>query len=44
MVDQRFSDGDIGAIRLDPKTQDKATRKICEGHSTLEAIRCLKSY
>ncbi|BAE46150.1 putative transposase (plasmid) [Rhodococcus erythropolis PR4] len=34
----------ISRIRLDPKTQVYVEKKISEGHSKLEAIRCLKRY
>ena len=34
----------IGRIRLDPKTQAYAAKKTGEGHSKMEAIRCLKRY
>ena len=34
----------IGRLRLDPKTQEYLSRRIAEGHSKLEAIRCVKRY
>lgn len=34
----------IGRLRLDPKTQEYVARRIAEGHSKLEAIRCVKRY
>lgn len=34
----------IGRLRLDPKTKDYVARRTAEGHSKLEAIRCLKRY
>jgi transposase len=34
----------INSIRLDPKTQIYIEKKTSEGHSKLEAIRCLKRY
>jgi len=34
----------IGRLRLDPKTQEYVSRRIAEGHSKLEAIRCDKRY
>jgi transposase len=34
----------IGRLRTDPKTKDYVARRIAEGHSKLEAIRCLKRY
>ena len=34
----------IGRLRLDPKTQEYVSRRIAEGHSKLEAIRCVKRY
>lgn len=34
----------IGRLRTDPKTQEYVARKLSEGHTKLEAIRCLKRY
>jgi transposase len=34
----------IGRLRLDTKTQAYVARRVSEGHSKLEAIRCLKRY
>ena len=34
----------IGRLRTDPKTKAYIARRIAEGHSKLEAIRCLKRY
>lgn len=34
----------IGRLRLDPKTQEYVARRIAQGHSKLEAIRCVKRY
>jgi len=34
----------IGRLRLDPTTQEYVARRIAQGHSKLEAIRCLKRY
>lgn len=34
----------IGRLRLDAKTQEYIARKMTEGHSKMEAIRCLKRY
>ena len=34
----------IGRLRLDPNTQEYVARRIAEGHSKLEAIRCVKRY
>ena len=34
----------IGRLRLDVKTQEYVARRLTEGHSKLEAIRCLKRY
>jgi len=34
----------IGRLRTDPRTQAYVARKLSEGHSKLEAIRCLKRY
>ena len=34
----------IGRLRLDVKTQEYVAKRITEGHSKLEAIRCLKRY
>ena len=34
----------IERLRLDPKPQDYVARRIAQGHSKLEAIRCVKRY
>jgi transposase len=34
----------IGRLRTDPRTKAYAERRMAEGHSKLEAIRCLKRY
>jgi transposase len=34
----------IGRLRTDPRTKSYIARRIAEGHSKLEAIRCLKRY
>ncbi|GEN26284.1 hypothetical protein HCU01_42330 [Halomonas cupida] len=34
----------IGRLRLDANTQAYIARRVAEGHSKLEAIRCLKRY
>ncbi len=34
----------IGRLRTDPRTQAYVEQKVSEGHSKLEAIRCLKRY
>jgi len=34
----------IGRLRTDSRTQDYVKKRIAEGHSKLEAIRCLKRY
>lgn len=34
----------IGRLRTDPRTQAYVLKKVSEGHSKLEAIRCLKRY
>ena len=34
----------IGRLRLDPKTKEYVARRTAQGHSKLEAIRCLKRY
>jgi len=34
----------IGRLRLDAHTQVYIARRVAEGHSKLEAIRCLKRY
>ena len=34
----------IGRLRTDPRTQAYVAKRITEGHSKLEAIRCLKRY
>jgi transposase len=34
----------IGRLRTDPRTKAYVTRRIAEGHSKLEAIRCVKRY
>jgi transposase len=31
-------------MRVDPRTKDYVARRIAEGHSKLEIIRCLKRY
>ena len=35
---------EIGRLRLDPETWEYVARRIADGHSKLEAIRCLKRY
>jgi transposase len=34
----------IGRLRTDPKTKAYIAKRVAEGHSKLEAIRCLKRY
>ena len=34
----------MGRLRTDPRTQAYVAKRITEGHSKLEAIRCLKRY
>jgi transposase len=34
----------IGRLRTDPRTQAYVAKRITEGHSKLEAIRCVKRY
>jgi transposase len=34
----------IGRLRTDARTQAYVEKRIAEGHSKLEAIRCLKRY
>jgi len=34
----------IGRVRTDPRSQAYVARRLSEGHSKLEAIRCLKRY
>jgi transposase len=34
----------IGRLRTDPRTQAYMAKRIAEGHSKLEVIRCLKRY
>lgn len=34
----------FGRLRTDPRTKDYVAQRIAEGHSKLEAIRCLKRY
>lgn len=34
----------IGRLRVDPRTQAYVAKRVSEGHSKLEAIRCLKRY
>ena len=34
----------IGRLRTDPKTKTYVAKRIAEGHSKLEAIRCIKRY
>jgi len=34
----------IGRLRTDPRSQAYVARRVAEGHSKLEAIRCLKRY
>jgi transposase len=34
----------IGRLRTDPRTQAYVAKRIAEGHSKLEAIRCIKRY
>ena len=34
----------IGRLRTDPKTKAYVARRIAEGHSKLETLRCVKRY
>ena len=34
----------IGRLRTDPRTKAYVAKRIAEGHSKLEAIRCIKRY
>ena len=34
----------IGRLRTDPRTKTYMAKRMAEGHSKLEAIRCLKRY
>ena len=34
----------VGRLRTDPRTKAYVTRRVTEGHSKLEAIRCVKRY
>jgi transposase len=34
----------IGRIRTDPRTKEYVAKRVSEGHSKMEAIRCLKRY
>ena len=34
----------IGRLRTDARTQEYAARRVAEGHSKMEALRCLKRY
>ena len=34
----------IGRLRTEPRTKAYVARKVAEGHSKLEALRCLKRY
>ena len=34
----------IGRLRTDPRTQDYVAKKLSEGHSKMEALRCVKRY
>ena len=34
----------IGRLRTDARTKDYVAKRLAEGHSKLEAIRCLKRY
>ena len=34
----------IGRLRTEPRTKAYVAKRIAEGHSKLEAIRCLKRY
>jgi transposase len=34
----------IGRLQTDPRTKTYVAKRIAEGHSKLEAIRCLKRY
>ncbi len=34
----------IGRLRTDTSTQEYVTKRVAEGHSKMEALRCLKCY
>lgn len=34
----------IGRLRTDTKTQEYVAKRVAEGHSKMEALRCLKRY
>ncbi len=34
----------IGRLRTDKKTQEYVAKRVAEGHSKMEALRCLKRY
>ena len=34
----------VGRLRTDPRTKAYVTRRVTEGHTKLEAIRCVKRY
>ena len=34
----------IGRLRTDQRTQDYVAKKLAEGHTKMEALRCLKRY
>ena len=34
----------IGRLRTDRRTQDHIAKKLVEGHTKMEALRCLKRY
>ncbi|EFO0819574.1 IS110 family transposase, partial [Escherichia coli] len=34
----------IGRLRTDDKTKEYVARRVAEGHTKMEAIRCLKRY
>lgn len=34
----------IGCLRTDAKTKEYVTRRVAEGHTKMDAIRCLKRY
>ena len=34
----------IGRLRTDPRTKAYVAKRVAEGHSKLEAIRCVKRY
>lgn len=34
----------IGRLRTDRRTQDYVAKKVAEGHTKMEALRCLKRY